>query len=245
MVRVRVPSIGAPKRRKLRGAEAESAVPRKPTAPEGLVLSATGGEAFFWTGMQIVHVPRVRHDTEGYYRKIGVPPDADEASVRAAAKRRLMEAHPDHGGSEEEFMEAYAAYQTLTDPARRAEYDTRPPVTAFSVEVELVPVQEEIGPLAPSHGARTAYYKEPDIIMSDDDEREVESWARCVFEAAQARRKEMSVKVGIRKRVQNKYAIEPGNVYTIEVGAKAKRYMAHVLMQLSEATEATGRENLK
>ena len=207
---------------------------RAKTVPRGLVLSATGGDAFFWSGTEMVHVPRARHDSEGYYRLIGVPPDADDAELKEAAKKRLMEAHPDHGGSEDEFVEVYRAYRTLTDPSARAEYDARPPATAFSVEVALAPERVEIGPVAPPRGARTAYYKEPDMVMSDEDETEVDAWAQYVLEAAQVRRIRMQVEVGIRKRVERQYAIETERIFMIESGRKAQKYMAHVLMALFE-----------
>lgn len=204
--------------------------------------SATGGEAFFWSGTDIVHVPKQCHDVEGHYGFLGVAPDADAESVKRAAKRRLMEAHPDHGGTEEEFMRAYAAYETLVDPAKRAEYDVRPPETAFTVELVRMPSREETGPYAPSHGARTAYYKEPDIIMSEEDEKEVDAWAAFLLEAARVRRRRMAVKVAVRKSVDHIYAYEDGNIFTIQHGTKAKMYMAHVLMTLNGPNENENEE---
>jgi ferredoxin len=44
---------------------------------------------------------------------LGVPPDADEATVERAYRRRVKEAHPDHGGSTREFQRVRAAYRAV------------------------------------------------------------------------------------------------------------------------------------
>jgi curved DNA-binding protein CbpA len=60
-----------------------------------------------------------------YYRLLNVQPDAP-AEVIKASRRTLMEKlkyHPDLGGTHKMAMLVDAAYQTLTDPLKRAEYD--------------------------------------------------------------------------------------------------------------------------
>jgi ferredoxin len=66
---------------------------------------------------------------------LGVDRDADERAVVAAYRRRVKEAHPDHGGSQAEFQRVKEAYEAIVDgrvdpdgdegvpagPARRAE----------------------------------------------------------------------------------------------------------------------------
>lgn len=42
-----------------------------------------------------------------------VDPDADEAEIREAYRERVIDAHPDHGGSVEEFQLVRAAYEKL------------------------------------------------------------------------------------------------------------------------------------
>lgn len=44
---------------------------------------------------------------------LGVDPDADEAEIRAAYRRRAKEVHPDQGGSVEQFQAVRAAYERL------------------------------------------------------------------------------------------------------------------------------------
>ena len=42
---------------------------------------------------------------------LGVAADDDEATVKAAFRRRAMETHPDQGGDAEEFKRVYAAWE--------------------------------------------------------------------------------------------------------------------------------------
>ncbi|MFB6354511.1 MAG: 2Fe-2S iron-sulfur cluster-binding protein [Halobacteriales archaeon] len=51
----------------------------------------------------------------GHHDVLGLDPGADEAAVERAYRRRLKEAHPDHGGSQGEFRAVRRAYEALTD----------------------------------------------------------------------------------------------------------------------------------
>ena len=51
---------------------------------------------------------------------LGVAPDADAATVRAAYRLRALEHHPDRGGSTASMAQINAAYAWLCDSARRA-----------------------------------------------------------------------------------------------------------------------------
>ncbi|MFB6171083.1 MAG: ferredoxin Fer [Haloarculaceae archaeon] len=46
---------------------------------------------------------------------LGIDPDADEAAVVEAYRRRVKESHPDHGGSASEFRAVKAAYEQIRD----------------------------------------------------------------------------------------------------------------------------------
>jgi molecular chaperone DnaJ len=62
-----------------------------------------------------------------YYEVLGVPRDADAAAVKDAFRRLAMLYHPDRNkepGAEERFKEIAEAYAVLSDPRKRAEYDT-------------------------------------------------------------------------------------------------------------------------
>ena len=55
-----------------------------------------------------------------YYRILGVDRNADQSEIKKAFKKRSMKHHPDKGGDEEEFKRINEAYQTLSNPQKRA-----------------------------------------------------------------------------------------------------------------------------
>lgn len=63
-----------------------------------------------------------------YYTILGIDPQADGTAVRTAYKRLAMAYHPDHNPgnteAEETFKLVNEAYQTLSNPTKRAAYDT-------------------------------------------------------------------------------------------------------------------------
>ncbi|HZU61203.1 MAG TPA: molecular chaperone DnaJ [Solirubrobacteraceae bacterium] len=65
--------------------------------------------------------------TRDYYDVLGVPRDAEEATIKKSFRRLARELHPDVNRSdpqaEEKFKEAAEAYEVLSDPDRRATYD--------------------------------------------------------------------------------------------------------------------------
>ena len=59
-----------------------------------------------------------------YYKALGVPDTATEAEIRRAYRKLAKAHHPDaNPGSEDRFKEISAAYEVLSDPAKRKEYD--------------------------------------------------------------------------------------------------------------------------
>jgi molecular chaperone DnaJ len=65
--------------------------------------------------------------TRDYYEILGVPRDADEATIKKSFRRLARELHPDVNrhdpDAEEKFKEAAEAYEVLSDADRRATYD--------------------------------------------------------------------------------------------------------------------------
>src|SRR6186997_3111795 len=60
------------------------------------------------------------------YAVLGVAHDATDEEIRAAYRRLARELHPDVNGdpgAERRFKEVTAAYETLSDPGRRQQYD--------------------------------------------------------------------------------------------------------------------------
>lgn len=63
-----------------------------------------------------------------YYEVLGVSRDADDRVIKEAFRRLARRYHPDvstEPGAEERFKEIAEAYSVLSDPAKRASYDTR------------------------------------------------------------------------------------------------------------------------
>jgi curved DNA-binding protein CbpA len=60
---------------------------------------------------------------ENYYSILGVSRDAPEEAIKRAFRRKARDAHPDTGGSAGAFEKLKAAFDCLTDPRRRAQYD--------------------------------------------------------------------------------------------------------------------------
>ena len=61
--------------------------------------------------------------TASAYDLLGVPRSASDADIRNAYKNKAMMNHPDRGGSAAVWAELQKAYDVLSDPQRRAQYD--------------------------------------------------------------------------------------------------------------------------
>lgn len=65
-------------------------------------------------------------DFKDYYKILGVEPTADEKTIKTAYRKLARKYHPDvskEPGAEDKFKEASEAYEALSDPEKRAEYD--------------------------------------------------------------------------------------------------------------------------
>jgi molecular chaperone DnaJ len=61
-----------------------------------------------------------------YYQVLGVPRSASQDDIRTKFRRLALEYHPDRNrdpGAQEKFKEINSAYQVLSDPQKRAQYD--------------------------------------------------------------------------------------------------------------------------
>jgi molecular chaperone DnaJ len=64
--------------------------------------------------------------TTDYYEILGVARDASESDIKKAFRRRARETHPDVNGSadaEAQFKAVNEAYDVLSDPQKRRNYD--------------------------------------------------------------------------------------------------------------------------
>lgn len=58
-----------------------------------------------------------------HYEVLGVARTASAAELRSAYRKLVRQVHPDQGGSATRFRAVQAAWETLSDPERRAAYD--------------------------------------------------------------------------------------------------------------------------
>lgn len=61
--------------------------------------------------------------TANYYDTLGVKKDASVDDIKKAFRRLARKHHPDAGGDEEKFKEINEAYEVLSDPEKRTQYD--------------------------------------------------------------------------------------------------------------------------
>ncbi|KAI0928162.1 hypothetical protein AcW1_005495 [Taiwanofungus camphoratus] len=60
-----------------------------------------------------------------YYDLLDAAPDASEADLKKAYRKKALRLHPDKGGDPELFKEVTHAYEVLSDPQKRSIYDAR------------------------------------------------------------------------------------------------------------------------
>jgi len=60
---------------------------------------------------------------EDYYEILGVSKEASPDEIKRAYRKLALQYHPDKGGDQEKFKKLNEAYQTLSDPQKRAGYD--------------------------------------------------------------------------------------------------------------------------
>jgi curved DNA-binding protein len=68
-----------------------------------------------------------------HYSTLGVNKDASPEDIKRAYRKLASQNHPDKGGSKEAFQKIQQAYDFLSDPGRRQQYD-QPQAQGFSFE---------------------------------------------------------------------------------------------------------------
>jgi len=68
-----------------------------------------------------------------YYSILGIPREASKEEIKKAYRKLAGQHHPDKGGDKNKFQEIQAAYDTLSDDQKRAQYNN-PATQGFSFE---------------------------------------------------------------------------------------------------------------
>lgn len=159
------------------------------------MVKASGTGAFPNSTLTIVPVPRKFQDVDGYYAILGVNPRSSELEIKQAAKRKLMETHPDVGGNEDDFCAVMVAYQTLSNPLSKAEYDCKDTAKldkVMSIKRKVafeIPDEQNEKPFG--------YYKNMTDILLDSDMEMLYNWLDAVMNAAHEFRWQADIRVGI------------------------------------------------
>ncbi|PNW83292.1 hypothetical protein CHLRE_05g232000v5 [Chlamydomonas reinhardtii] len=76
-----------------------------------------------------------------YYELLGLEPDCDEEDIKTAFRRRAKELHPDvnkEDGATESFVRLSRAYEVLSDPEARRQYDIQTSTRRFNFFRDVV-----------------------------------------------------------------------------------------------------------
>ena len=101
---------------------------------------------------------------KNHYKTLGVPHDADEKKIRSAYRNLAKKFHPDtgEGSSAEEFHAVQGAYEVLSDPERRRQYDLRRAIRRIE-ETRIHPVHSTWSPGFEGFGSGTGFPAHVDL----------------------------------------------------------------------------------
>jgi len=100
-----------------------------------------------------------------HYQTLGVSRDAEQKEIKTAFRKLAMKHHPDKGGDEEEFKRVQAAYDTLSDPDKRAEYDNPNSFEGFGQGFGNSPFADIFGDIFGGRRQQQRPVKNPDGIV--------------------------------------------------------------------------------
>ena len=66
-----------------------------------------------------------------HYETLGISKDANQQDIKKAYRKLASKHHPDKGGDQEQFKRIQGAYEVLSDPNKKAQYDNPNPFEQF------------------------------------------------------------------------------------------------------------------
>lgn len=72
---------------------------------------------------------------EDYYAILGISKNSSQDDIKKAYRKLASRYHPDHGGDTATFQQIQNAYEILSDPHRRQQYDNPAPFSKFFSDV--------------------------------------------------------------------------------------------------------------
>ena len=67
---------------------------------------------------------RNQSNDDSLYKELGLSRQSSQSEIKKAYHKLALKKHPDKGGNVEEFKKIQGAYEILSDPEKRQQYDT-------------------------------------------------------------------------------------------------------------------------
>ncbi|OEL34072.1 hypothetical protein BAE44_0004908 [Dichanthelium oligosanthes] len=124
----------------------------RPHAPPPLSASFSSSAA-------VTAAPDHTAASSSFYDVLGLRPGASAREIKAAYRRLALAVHPDAAPhpSAEDFIRVHAAYSTLSDPDKRADYDRRLLLSAAVGRRRAHPVSLGRSPSFPARRSRRTW----------------------------------------------------------------------------------------
>lgn len=88
-----------------------------------------------------------KRPTASLYRVLGLKKTATADEVARAYRRLALKHHPDRGGDRQKFEQIHAAFEVLSDPDRRARYDSTGEFATAPVDNSLAELAQVLAPV--------------------------------------------------------------------------------------------------
>lgn len=231
----------------------------RPTASAGVVPTATEfhlGRG--WLTSETALVRRInQNDANGYYKALGLSPDATREEIKAAYRKLVKKLHPDRDGDEELFRFVSEIANTLLDSKSKSLYDAVGNDAIYLGVIE----QEELarvgvvvdGPVRKGEAIRQlrwACLTTPDFPPDND----TDAWAELCREVSPAVGYRGRIRVGIIENLPRPWSlfragpeafvvfqrgVEPNRLYALCAMIDWQKHLLHQIRVSAQDREST------